>query len=330
MFASDLDAASRQQLSRGQRLMELLKQPQYSPYPVEEQVVSVWLGTTGQLDDVAVEDVRLFEQDFLDHLRSSAKVLHHDPGDRRVRRRHRGGAARRELDAFKRGFAKDSRHDRAPRRATRSRADGGRGRRPGADRPAEARLRESLTYHGSPAAGLPQPDQVDPVAEEDLQRDGADRHLADRPSARRRWRRPRRTRTRSPARSRRWRPTPTSTTRCSPARTRSSGRRCCSHQRPRHGRRLLLQRAQGGRAARRAAARARRRAGAVRRRSQGRGVLPVPPAQGRARVDRLLRGAAVRERQGDRATSWSTPSSRARRTAASTRSTSSTPASSTW
>ena len=53
LFASDLDAASRQQLSRGQRLMELLKQGQYSPYPVEEQVVSIWLGTTGKLDDVA-------------------------------------------------------------------------------------------------------------------------------------------------------------------------------------------------------------------------------------------------------------------------------------
>ena len=52
MFASDLDAASRQQLDRGQRLMALLKQPQYSPYPVEEMAVSLWLGTTGQLDKV--------------------------------------------------------------------------------------------------------------------------------------------------------------------------------------------------------------------------------------------------------------------------------------
>jgi F-type H+-transporting ATPase subunit alpha len=75
LFASDLDAASRQQLSRGQRLMELLKQGQYSPYPVEEQVVSIWLGTTGQLDDIAVEDVRRFERELLDHLRRSSKVL---------------------------------------------------------------------------------------------------------------------------------------------------------------------------------------------------------------------------------------------------------------
>ena len=58
MFASDLDAASRAQLTRGARLMELLKQPQYSPYPVEDQVASIWAGTKGKLDDVPVEDVK--------------------------------------------------------------------------------------------------------------------------------------------------------------------------------------------------------------------------------------------------------------------------------
>jgi F-type H+-transporting ATPase subunit alpha len=69
MFASDLDAASKRQLERGQRLTELLKQPQYSPYPIEEQVVSVWVGTTGRLDDVPVDDVRRFEAELLDFLR---------------------------------------------------------------------------------------------------------------------------------------------------------------------------------------------------------------------------------------------------------------------
>jgi F-type H+/Na+-transporting ATPase subunit alpha len=68
-FASDLDAASRAQLDRGARLVELLKQGQYSPYPVEEQVVSIWAGTTGQLDDVPVEDITRFESEFLDYLR---------------------------------------------------------------------------------------------------------------------------------------------------------------------------------------------------------------------------------------------------------------------
>jgi F-type H+/Na+-transporting ATPase subunit alpha len=65
MFASDLDPASRAQLARGARLVELLKQRQSNPFPVEEQVVSVWAGTTGKLDKVKVEDVRAFEADFL-------------------------------------------------------------------------------------------------------------------------------------------------------------------------------------------------------------------------------------------------------------------------
>jgi len=75
-FASDLDAASRAQLDRGERLVELLKQPQYSPFPVERQVVSVWAGTTGQLDDVPVEDIRRFEDEFLDYVqRTQAGVF---------------------------------------------------------------------------------------------------------------------------------------------------------------------------------------------------------------------------------------------------------------
>jgi F-type H+-transporting ATPase subunit alpha len=68
MFASDLDAASRQQLDRGTRLMALLKQPQYSPYPLEQMTVSLWLGTSGRLDRVPVDDVLRFEQEFLDFL----------------------------------------------------------------------------------------------------------------------------------------------------------------------------------------------------------------------------------------------------------------------
>ncbi len=69
MFASDLDAASRQQLDRGQRLMALLKQPAYSPYPVEEMAVSMWTGTSGKLDNVPADDVLRFENEFLDYLR---------------------------------------------------------------------------------------------------------------------------------------------------------------------------------------------------------------------------------------------------------------------
>ena len=75
MFASDLDATSRRQLSRGARLTELLKQPQYSPYPVEEQVVSIWAGTRGKLDTVDVDDVLRFEAELLDHLRRNTTIL---------------------------------------------------------------------------------------------------------------------------------------------------------------------------------------------------------------------------------------------------------------
>jgi F-type H+-transporting ATPase subunit alpha len=71
MFASDLDAASRQQLDRGSRLMALLRQPAYSPYPLPEMTVSLWVGTTGRLDAVPVEDVLRFENEFLDYLRRS-------------------------------------------------------------------------------------------------------------------------------------------------------------------------------------------------------------------------------------------------------------------
>ncbi len=70
-FASDLDPVSRAQLDRGARLVELLKQPQYSPLPVERQVVSVWAGTAGYLDKVPVEDIGRFEDEFLDFLQRS-------------------------------------------------------------------------------------------------------------------------------------------------------------------------------------------------------------------------------------------------------------------
>ena len=75
MFASDLDAASRRQLERGARLTELLKQPQYSPYSVEEQVVSIWAGTNGKLDDVPVEDILRFEREFFDYLERNSNAL---------------------------------------------------------------------------------------------------------------------------------------------------------------------------------------------------------------------------------------------------------------
>jgi F-type H+-transporting ATPase subunit alpha len=74
-FASDLDRASRAQLDKGARLVELLKQSQYSPFPVEDEIVSVWAGTTGQLDDIPVGEIRRFEREFLDYLRHNQKQI---------------------------------------------------------------------------------------------------------------------------------------------------------------------------------------------------------------------------------------------------------------
>jgi F-type H+-transporting ATPase subunit alpha len=72
-FASDLDKASRAQLDKGVRLVELLKQPQYSPYSVIDEVIVIWAGTTGQLDDIPVGDVRRFEAEFLPWIKSHRK-----------------------------------------------------------------------------------------------------------------------------------------------------------------------------------------------------------------------------------------------------------------
>ena len=69
-FGSELDAISKAQLERGYRLVELLKQPLNSPMPVEEQVVSIFTGTKGYLDDIAVSDVRRFESELLEHMRT--------------------------------------------------------------------------------------------------------------------------------------------------------------------------------------------------------------------------------------------------------------------
>ncbi|WP_308468251.1 F0F1 ATP synthase subunit alpha [Rathayibacter soli] len=103
MFASDLDPASRRQLARGARLTELLKQPQYDPYPVEDQVVSIWAGTNGKLDEVPVEDILRFESELLDHLRRNTKILD-TLRDTNVLDNDTVAALDKEVDAFKLEF----------------------------------------------------------------------------------------------------------------------------------------------------------------------------------------------------------------------------------
>ena len=107
MFASDLDATTRRQLDRGGRLVELLRQPQYSPYPVEEQVVSVWAGIQGLMDEVPVDDVLRFERELLDHLRHHSSVL------RNIRETKTfdddtAAALREQIAEFKKGFQTSS------------------------------------------------------------------------------------------------------------------------------------------------------------------------------------------------------------------------------
>ncbi|GIH48184.1 ATP synthase F1 subcomplex alpha subunit [Microbispora rosea] len=107
-FASDLDAASRAQLERGARLVELLKQPQYSPFPVEKQVVSVWAGTTGELDDVPVEDIRRFEAEFLDYLGTAQKGVFDSIRETKELTDDTVTALKDAITEFKKGFTTSS------------------------------------------------------------------------------------------------------------------------------------------------------------------------------------------------------------------------------
>ena len=84
-FASDLDASTQRLLARGERLTELLKQAQYQPMPVEEQVVSIYAGTRGYLDSLPVDRIGDFERQMLDALRAEGSMLAVDPRQARDR-----------------------------------------------------------------------------------------------------------------------------------------------------------------------------------------------------------------------------------------------------
>jgi len=104
-FASDLDATSKAQLERGARLVELLKQPQRSPMPVEEQVVAVFLGTKGHLDSVPVEDVSRFEIELLDHLRASHPEILKEIRETKQLSDETADKLTEVINQFKKGFA---------------------------------------------------------------------------------------------------------------------------------------------------------------------------------------------------------------------------------
>ena len=133
-FGSDLDKASKASLERGARLVELLKQPQYQPQSVERQVVSIWAGTTGKLDEVPVEDIRRFEAEFLDYVGASHggifDVIRETEG---ARRRHGRPSSRRPSTPSRRSsrpapgscWSRTSRSRRSrSRRSTRPRSPG--------------------------------------------------------------------------------------------------------------------------------------------------------------------------------------------------------------
>ncbi len=113
-FASDLDAASKAQLERGARLVELLKQPQYSPMAVEEQVVSIFLGTEGHLDSVPVEDVSRFEDEFLEHLQASHEGILADIRDTKKLSEEAQEKLVKVINDFKKGFRSTAGHHVVP------------------------------------------------------------------------------------------------------------------------------------------------------------------------------------------------------------------------
>ena len=103
-FGSDLDAASKAQLERGARMVELLKQGQYSPYSVEQEVVSIWAGTSGNMDSIAVPDIRRFERELLDYIALSHPAIFEVISSTRELSDDTIAALQKAIDSFKGQF----------------------------------------------------------------------------------------------------------------------------------------------------------------------------------------------------------------------------------
>ncbi len=104
-FGSDLDVATQRQLARGQRLTEILKQPQYEPVDVEKQVLVIWAASNGYLDDVPVEQVRLFESELMKYVDNVGGSLLAAIRDKKTLDDEIKNSLRSTLDEFKKRFA---------------------------------------------------------------------------------------------------------------------------------------------------------------------------------------------------------------------------------
>jgi F-type H+-transporting ATPase subunit alpha len=123
-FGSDLDKASQQQLARGARLVELLKQPAASPFPVGREIVSIWAGTTGKLDDIEVSDVRRFEQELLDYIQHNAEGLYDELATTKQFTDDHTQRLEQLVGDFKKQFVRSNPQDSAPRRGSDDAKDG--------------------------------------------------------------------------------------------------------------------------------------------------------------------------------------------------------------
>ena len=189
-FGSELDKASQQQLARGARVVEVLKQPQYRPLPVEAQVVAIWVGTGGHLDELPVEDAKRFVDEFLEHLSARTDVLDaiRDSGELSDETE---ATLTQSVDDFAQTFVPSGVGPgrRPPRPGSASRRGQARRRlgppvvaRRRARRARRARGRGRVA-RGREAPGRPPADPLGPVDDEDHARDGAHRGLAHREGA---------------------------------------------------------------------------------------------------------------------------------------------------
>jgi F-type H+-transporting ATPase subunit alpha len=104
-FGSDLDKATQAKLNRGARMVELLKQPQYQPLPVEEQVASLYAGTRGYMDDIEVESVQKFEAEFLEFMRNAKSDILKDIVEKKQLDDDIEGRLKAAVEEFKKGFS---------------------------------------------------------------------------------------------------------------------------------------------------------------------------------------------------------------------------------